>query len=125
MLAAVCALSAVLVAVSALDNGLARTPPMGLVPIVRIYLEAVSLQLLHHRLPLLLLFSSRCSWNSWNIYGAGVTAKDLQDTADFFVSSGLAAAGKDANRGAPRTLCSRVNVHHSSSLPSSFQATSL
>ena len=37
------------------------------------------------------------SWNSWNIYGAGVTAKDLQDTADFFVSSGLAAAGENAD----------------------------
>eukprot|EP00729_Bicosta_minor_P005235 gene5235-13696_t len=32
-------------------------------------------------------------WNSWNCYHSGVTSADLKSTADFFVSSGLAAAG--------------------------------
>ncbi len=32
-------------------------------------------------------------WNSWNCYGSGVNAQDLRDTADFFVSSGLAGVG--------------------------------
>jgi len=45
----------------ALDNGEARTPPMG--------------------------------FNSWTAFGPGVTEADLRATADFFVSSGLAAAG--------------------------------
>lgn len=31
--------------------------------------------------------------DSWNCFGASVTAADLKTTADFFVSSGLAAAG--------------------------------
>ena len=48
-------------AAAALDNGLARTPPMG--------------------------------WNSWNCYGAGITADKMKATADFFVSSGLKDAG--------------------------------
>ena len=32
-------------------------------------------------------------WNSWNCYHSGVTSADLKSTADFFVSSGLSAAG--------------------------------
>jgi hypothetical protein len=32
-------------------------------------------------------------WNSWNCYHSAVTADDLKSTADFFESSGLAAAG--------------------------------
>lgn len=49
------------VAARALDNGMARTPPLG--------------------------------FNSWTAFGSGVTEADLRATADFFVSSGLAAAG--------------------------------
>ena len=30
-------------------------------------------------------------WNSWNCYGGSVTSKDLRDTADFLVSSGLSS----------------------------------
>ena len=32
-------------------------------------------------------------WNSWTAFATGVNEKDLRDTADFFISSGLAAAG--------------------------------
>lgn len=32
-------------------------------------------------------------WNSWNCYGSGVTAADLQATVDFFTTSGLRDAG--------------------------------
>ena len=58
---AISAIAAFFVSAIALDNGLARTPPL--------------------------------AWNSWNCYGTSVSSKDLRDTADFFVSSGLAAKG--------------------------------
>src|SRR5450756_1840522 len=45
----------------ALDNGLARTPPMG--------------------------------FNDWNAFGCNVSAELIEQTADFFVSSGMKAAG--------------------------------
>ncbi|GAA5201242.1 NPCBM/NEW2 domain-containing protein [Rugosimonospora acidiphila] len=45
----------------ALDNGLARTPPMG--------------------------------FNDWNAFGCNVSEQLIKQTADFFVSSGLKAAG--------------------------------
>src|SRR4051812_1707738 len=46
---------------AALDNGLARTPPMG--------------------------------WNDWNAFGCNVTEALVEQTADYFVSSGLRSAG--------------------------------
>ena len=45
----------------ALDNGLARTPPMG--------------------------------FNDWNAFGCNVSEALIKQTADFFVSSGMKAAG--------------------------------
>jgi alpha-galactosidase len=47
----------------ALDNGLAKTPPMG--------------------------------WNDWNAFGCGVSEALVEQTADYLVSSGMAAAGYD------------------------------
>jgi len=46
---------------AALDNGLARTPPMG--------------------------------FNDWNAFGCSVSEKLIKETADYFVSSGMKAAG--------------------------------
>src|SRR4051812_27942085 len=46
---------------SALDNGLALTPPMG--------------------------------FNDWNAFGCNVDEQLIEQTADFFVTSGLKAAG--------------------------------
>ena len=37
--------------------------------------------------------SRRMGYNSWTAVGTGVTEAFLRDTADFFISSGLAAAG--------------------------------
>lgn len=45
----------------AIDNGLARTPPMG--------------------------------WNSWQGYRLGINEQEMRATADFFVQSGMKAAG--------------------------------
>ena len=59
--AAVAAAADAALGAHALDNGMARTPPLG--------------------------------WNSWTACGTGVSESDLKSTADFFVSSGLKAAG--------------------------------
>src|SRR3954465_10944560 len=48
---------------AALDNGLAKTPPMG--------------------------------FNDWNAFGCNVSEQLIKQTADFFVSSGMKAAGYD------------------------------
>src|SRR6059058_1879269 len=48
---------------AALDNGLAKTPPMG--------------------------------FNDWNAFGCNVSEALIKQTADFFVSSGMKAAGYD------------------------------
>jgi len=60
---------------------------------VAVYLALVVCLPLALALPDGLALTPPMGWNSWTSFGCGVTAADLLDTATFFTTSGLAAAG--------------------------------